>query len=639
MFHHRRNFGMALGGLLLAGAAAAPVNAQVKVENVLAYQPTQPDVDFDIPTAAEIPNCKLEVERTEKGSGWVLYNPQGQILRRFMDTNGDRSVDEFRYYKHGLEVYRDFDSNGNNEIDQSRWLTTGGTRWGIDANEDRKIEKWKMISAEEATREAVLALVHRDEARLAAVLLNEEDIKQLGLQGDSVVKMGARLKDVSATFQKVTTQSKVIQPKTKWMRFDCSMLMPCLIPADPNKGKTDLVVYENVMAIVENEGTTGFVQIGEMVRVGDVWKLTSVPQPLEGQNFELAEGGVLLQPSIPGAAGMADSLTPGLKQLLDQLGELDGKAPTAQSTQEEITRYNVARAAILAKLANEVTTEEEKSNWLRTRLEGIAAATQMKTFPNGLEELQKTEESLRKSKADPKLLAFATFQKLVAQYNTELEKAAPADRAKVQEGWLKSLEGFVTEFPEADESSDAMLQLAVTYEFNGSLPDATAWYTKLVKTYPQSPSAKRGQGALTRIDLKGKPLQLSGNGLAGGKVDISAYRGKVVAVIFWATWCTPCTEDLPQIQQLYQTYKKDGFEILGVNLDGPGAQIQQYLQNYKVVWPQLHEEGALESRPAIEFGVISLPTMFLVDQNGVVVSSSATVEELKKTVPELLSKK
>ncbi len=627
---------IAMGSLLVATPA---VFAQVKIENVLAYKPVQADVDYDIPTAEEIPNCKLEVERTDGGSGWVLYNPQGQILRRFMDTNGDRGVDEFRYFKHGLEVYRDLDTDGNNEIDQSRWLTTGGTRWGIDKNEDRKIETWKIISAEEATREAALALIQRDEARLNAVLLKPEDIKALGLTGDAAAKLNARIKEAGQKFRQVVGNSKSIKPTTKWSRFDCSMLMPNLIPADPARSKTDLLVYENVMAIIETGGESGFVQIGEMIKVGDAWKLTQVPQPLEGNNFEVAEGGILLQPTIPGTVGLTEGLSPRMKQLLDQLGALDSKAPNAQSTLEDITKYNVARAGLLALLAEEVPTEEEKLNWTRTRLEGIAAATQMKTFPNGLEELQRVEQSLRQRKGDSKLLAFATFQRLVAQYNHDLEKAAAADRAKVQEAWLKSLEAFVTEFPQSEESADAMLQLAVTYEFNGSVPEATAWYSKLVSTYPQSAAAKRAKGALQRLDLKGKPIKLAGQGLAGGTVDIASQRGKVVAVIFWATWCTPCTEDLPQIQQLYQTYQKEGFEIIGVNLDGPGAPIQQYLQNYKVVWPQLHEEGALESRPAVEFGVISLPTMFLVDRNGEVVTASATVEDLKKLVPDLVKKK
>lgn len=616
---------------------ALPCLAQVKVESVLAYRPAQPGIEIDTPTAADIPNCKLDVERNEGGSGWVLYGPQGQILRRFMDTNGDRGVDEFRYYKNGLEVYRDLDTNSNNEIDQSRWFNTAGTRWGVDTDEDRRIDSWKIISAEEASREAIIALAERDEKRLAAVMLTAEDLQTLGIQGDFAARLATRLKETPQTFRTMLSNTKIITPKTQWVRFDCSMLMPNLIPVEAGKTRTELLVYENVMAIVDNAGTSGFVQIGEMIRVGNTWKVTQVPQPLEGERFELS-GGILLQPSLSGPAATTQSLSGKMKELIDQLGALDAKAPTAQSTLEEITRYNVARAEILSHLAKEVTTDQEKQSWMRTRLEGIAAAAQMKTFPNGLEELQKAEQELRAGHADPELLAFAAFQRMLVDYNLQLETATPTDRGKIQENWLKSLEAFTKEFPAAEESADAMLQLAITYEFNGSGPEANAWYSKLVAAYPKSPAAARGQGALRRLDLKGKPLALTGKGLTGGDIDITKMRGKVLAVIFWATWCTPCTEDLPQIQQLYQTYQKDGFEIIGVNLDGPGGPIQQYLQNYKVTWPQLHEEGALESRPAIDFGVISLPTMFIVDRAGVVASSSATVEEMKKLVPELLKK-
>ena len=137
--------------------------------------------------------------------------------------------------------------------------------------------------------------------------------------------------------------------------------------------------------------------------------------------------------------------------------------------------------------------------------------------------------------------------------------------------------------------------------------------------------------------MKGKPIALAGNTLAGGRpLNLASYRGKVTAVIFWATWCKPCTEDLPQIQELYKTYQRKGFEVVGVNLDSPGADIDGYIKNYGVVWPNIHEEGGLESRPALEYGIISLPTMFLVDKTGKVVSNGSSVEDLKKLVPELL---
>jgi hypothetical protein len=64
-----------------------------------------------------------------------------------------------------------------------------------------------------------------------------------------------------------------------------------------------------------------------------------------------------------------------------------------------------------------------------------------------------------------------------------------------------------------------------------------------------------------------------------------------------------------------------------------------YLTQHGVKWPQIHEPGGLESAPARGFGIISLPTMFIVDGEGKVLSRSATATELKTTLTETLVKK
>lgn len=621
--------------LVWGGVLASNGQAQVKVETVLSYKPVQQDVEYDQPAPNEVDQCKLEVERQGKGSGWILYGPQGQVLRRFLDTNGDRQVDEYRYFHQGIEVYRDIDTNRDNDVDQFRWLNTAGTRWGIDRTGNGQIDTWKMISAEEASREAILALATDDETRLAAVLIDPADVKSLKLAENVGSQLLQKVSDAGAKMREAAS-SDVIKRTTQWIRFDSSMLMPNLVPSDPSKGEEDLLIYGNVMAIVETDGETGFVQIGEMVRVGETWKLTQIPRPLDGNQLEVADGGILLQPPLAGAATPSEGLSPRMRELIDELRGLDESAPGAEGSREAMTRYNVARAQALGKLADEAGSAEERSEWLRQRLEGIAAATQMETFPNGLEELKRAERQLRQSGTSRQLLAFAVFQRLLVEYNLELQRADAEDRAKVQEDWLESLKSYVEEFPEVPESADAMLQLAITQEFNGNVSEARTWYGKLVGDYGDTQAAVRARGAMRRLGLKGNRLELSGKSLAGGTIDVASYRGKVLAVVFWATWCKPCTEDLPQIQELYRKHQQDGFEVLGVNLDSPGAPIQQYIQNFKVAWPHLHEEGGLESRPAVDYGVISLPTMFLVDRTGTVVNASATIDDLKQGVPELL---
>ncbi len=635
-FLHSHNVWLAL----IFGLFSTQLLAQdgVLPETVLGYQPTQKDVVIETPKPEEVKQCKLKVEQHGNGSGWALYGPQGQLLRRFIDTDGNQRVDEFKYYQYGLEVYRDLDTNGDDKIDQSRWLNTQGTRWGIDSDQDGKIDSWKMISAEEATREAILAMANRDPHRLQAVFISEADVKALGLTQQIGDRFLANRAEITAQMQKILGSTKVLTPKTQWARFDSSMLMPNLIPADAGKASNDLLVYENVMAIVMNDEESGFVQIGEMIKIGDAWKLTQVPKPIEGNQFEVAEGGLLLQPAIAGMpAGSTEGLTPEMKELLDQLQELDSKSPTAESTREEMVRFNVARAQLLDKIGEQATSPEDKKLWLRQRLEMIATATQMDAFPNGLQVLQQSIQKLRSQDAAKDLIAFAVFQEMVLKYNTSLQTAQAEDRAEVQSAWLKSLEEFVKEFPEAPESADALLQLAITSELNGNAKEARVWYTNLVTDYSSSQAAKRGEGALRRLGLEGQPITLAGATLGSGRpLSLASYRGKVTAIIFWATWCKPCTEDLPQIQELHRTYQRDGFEVVGVNLDSQGADIDGYLKNNRVAWPHIYEEGGLESRPALEYGIYSLPTMFLVDKTGKVVSNSASVDDLKKLVPQLV---
>ncbi|MGD9856245.1 MAG: redoxin domain-containing protein, partial [Planctomycetaceae bacterium] len=417
-----------------------------------------------------------------------------------------------------------------------------------------------------------------------------------------------------------------------------SMLMPNLIPAAADKAGQDLLVYENVMAIVQNGESTGFVQVGEMVRVGDVWKLTGIPRPVEGEAMQVSAGGLLMQP-VFGAS--ADSTTPtGLtaevRELLEQLQKLDTDAPGAGATLKAMERYNVARAKLLGQLAAVSSNPDEQEQWIKQQAEGIAAATHANAYPNGLEELSAIEKSILQQSPGSTLAAYVTFRRILAEYNVRLQNTKPNEQEAFQTWWAQQLEVFVRAYPKSEDSPDALFQLAMSMELHGKLKEARAGYERLVANYRAAPPAKRAVGALRRLGLVGKPLAISGDVFGGGTLDTQRYRGKVLLVIFWATWCQPCTEDLPQIKALYEEHRRNGFEVVGINIDSAGAPIKQYIDQYKIPWPHIHEDGGLESRPAVEYGVISVPTMLLAGRDGNVVTVSASVDELKKSLPELL---
>ena len=620
------------------------VHAQVTAAQILKdYTPKQPKqtVDIDTPPEAEWAKCKIETVKIGKGTGYVVTSPQGQTLRRFIDIDGNQTVDQYRYYKDGLEVYREIDSTGdakNSNIDQFRWFNTGGTRWGVDQNKDGVIDQWKIISAEEVSMEAVRALATGDAAILQPLLATAEDLAAIGVDKAAQATVLKSLANPSQTLAEIIKTSKTIKPTMRWMQFNCAM--PYMVPAEAGKSAQDLYLYENAMAIVENGKENGSIHLGEIVRVGNTWKLTVLPRPVEGQESFVAEGGGLFQPSMAqNSAGGADGgLKPEVQKLVDALTKLDAAKPGKDAKPEEVETYLSTRYQYLAKLADVSSATDERANWQKQLIEEIYRDTLNGDFKGGVEKLQEMEAAFAKGAKDEPIYSSTIYRRLLVVQNANLAKATQADSQKVQEAFLKSLVEFVGQFPQAEDRPDALLQLALTYDLNAKPAEAAEWYTQIVKDHPQSAAATRAKGSLLRLGLKGQKLTMTGNLLDGGKFDATQYQGKVLVVAYWTTYCKPCTEELPLLMEMYAAQQAAGMEVVGVNLDVDGAPIQEFIQQHKVPWPHIREPGGIEGGAGLAYGIVALPTRFIGGKDGIVAAVTTSMEDVKKLVPDLLKK-
>lgn len=608
-------------------SAAAP-----SADQALKLMPVQSGIDYDKPTAEEVAKCKIQAKKIDGHVGWIVESPNGVILRKFVDTNDDNVVDHWSYYNDGLEVYRDIDSNFNGKADQYRWFHTGGSRWAVDTNEDGVIDSWKAMSAEEVTAEVVAAIGTHDADRFARLILTPVELKSLGLGKSRADNIAEKLTKATADFKAMSTRQKTITKDTLWVQFSANR--PGVVPAGTDESTKDLRVYENVTAIVEGDGKHAQVQIGTLVQVGDVWRVIDMPQAAgEGQADTSPSGfffaAMSTQRNDTTAAGNGDAG----QKLLTDLEALDQEAAKA-TTPEEQSRSIGKRADLLEQIAAAAKNADDRAMWLRQLADMISAAVQSGTCTDGADRLKALFEKLEKSDTDKALAGYVKFRQLTAAYVLSMQ-APKADYSKIQTEWLKTLEQYISDYPTTADAAEAMLQLAISQEFMGQEDDAKKWYVRIVKEFPDSAAAKKAAGAQTRLDSVGKPITLVGQSPAGSPVDLAKFKGKVVLIQYWATWCGPAKADMATLKELWNKHGRS-FTIIGVSLDNSVKDLNAYLGENPLPWPQIYEEGGLDSRPANVLGILTVPTMILVDQQGKVVNRNVVVADLESELKRLI---
>lgn len=205
-----------------------------------------------------------------------------------------------------------------------------------------------------------------------------------------------------------------------------------------------------------------------------------------------------------------------------------------------------------------------------------------------------------------------------------------------------ALSKAVAAHPNDPGAAELLLALAEGLEYGANAEAVRAAYAEILRRFPETASAKQAEDALYELNtlVDGSPApEFGATDVRGRTWALSALRGKVVLLDYWATWCGPCLGELPTMKAIQEEHadgSKDDFLMLGISLDADGWSLAEFLEREKLRWPQLCDLRAFDGALAKLYHVTGIPRTVLIDRKGRIVAKDLRGEELKKAVRQAL---
>lgn len=249
---------------------------------------------------------------------------------------------------------------------------------------------------------------------------------------------------------------------------------------------------------------------------------------------------------------------------------------------------------------------------------------------------------------------YEKFQKELNSYNKKMQKAADDYRKARQSNDSVAMEkagsryqsvsgnrrDYIRKYAENHPQSVLAPYLTrkhlLPYMEYPELDSIYKTFAKKVKQTSYGKALNERRNTLQRTQVGKKFIDFTLPDTSGTPVSFSDHVGDgYVLLDFWAAWCGPCRRENPNLVDAYQKYHDQGFEIFGVSFDKSKKAWIKAIHKDNITWPQVSDLEYWDNKAGEKYGIRSIPSNFLIDEEGKIVEKNLRGEELDKKLQEI----
>jgi len=240
-----------------------------------------------------------------------------------------------------------------------------------------------------------------------------------------------------------------------------------------------------------------------------------------------------------------------------------------------------------------------------------------------LAELEKTATPAQRTELD--------FSKI-----TQRMRAIQRMTQENREELLAMVRKFQTDHPDDRRIAPLLAEVATLFDGQPKTKEALLVAAQSLAMDPDLKS--RITDDLKRVRFLGEIISLHFTSAQGKEVDLEAFHGKPLILMFFADFSLPSTKAISEVQRDLLDLPKGGVEVVGVSLDKTAGDLAGVVKAHELTWPLAFDGAGWESPVVRSLGINALPTVWLIDRQGRLRSLNG-LENLVAKVKQLLAER